>query len=221
MPDVLTGLLTRHEFLYEVAAQGLSSRSIAVLYCDIDRMKLTNAIVGHTDGDRIINEVGRRVAECAGRQSVVARSGGDEFVVALFDTVAIGACRVGEAIMASVLRSPTITADPPHQCSAREYELAGADERQSQRWILCQFYGPLADGTYVVSLGNTTPPMVALAGPLETPFPISGLHTSISVGVAVGGAAPFDLDRLIDAADVAMFTAKQNGRSQIAVAATS
>ena len=85
--DVLTGLSNRAhlndwlEAAMEQARDGQSSGII--LYIDLDDLKTVNDTLGHTYGDAIIIEAGKRIRREAGEKAFVGRIGGDEFVVAL------------------------------------------------------------------------------------------------------------------------------------------
>jgi len=79
--DPLTGLANRvllQERLEELLAAG---RPVAVVFCDLDRFKQINDTHGHAVGDVVLRETGWRLAHQLADADVVARIGGDEFVV--------------------------------------------------------------------------------------------------------------------------------------------
>lgn len=83
--DALTGLpnrITVQGMLAEavVAAERAGSRC-AVAFVDLDRFKDVNDTLGHEIGDRVLRELSDRVARIIGAAGVLARWGGDEFVV--------------------------------------------------------------------------------------------------------------------------------------------
>ena len=82
--DPLTGLANRTALL-ERANRALSSgrHRIAVLFFDLDDFKIVNDSLGHGAGDRMLCEVGERLVAALDDRSLVARFGGDEFVVVL------------------------------------------------------------------------------------------------------------------------------------------
>lgn len=85
--DPLTGLDNRGAFtiaLAQALAQAERSRAeLAVLFIDMDRFKAVNDSLGHETGDVVLKETARRLRERLRASDVVARIGGDEFVVAL------------------------------------------------------------------------------------------------------------------------------------------
>ncbi|RJG04104.1 EAL and GGDEF domain-containing protein [Noviherbaspirillum sedimenti] len=85
--DSLTGLPNR-ALIFEyashlVAAAQRSHRQGAVLFIDLDRFKPVNDLYGHEIGDRLLQEVARRLLKCVRGEDLVGRLGGDEFVVVL------------------------------------------------------------------------------------------------------------------------------------------
>ena len=83
--DALSGLPNRRLFQDRLQqALALASRQgkmVGVLVLDLDRFKLINDTLGHGCGDRMLQEVARRLTSYVRRYDTVARMGGDEFVV--------------------------------------------------------------------------------------------------------------------------------------------
>ena len=55
--------------------------NIAVLFIDLDRFKIVNDSQGHAIGDKLLIEVSERINNCVKNLGIVARHGGDEFIV--------------------------------------------------------------------------------------------------------------------------------------------
>ncbi len=83
--DPLTGLVNRHALVAEldehVRTATTYGRHLAVMFCDLDRFKQVNDTLGHAAGDRLLVEVAARLRSCVRDGDVVARHGGDEFVL--------------------------------------------------------------------------------------------------------------------------------------------
>jgi diguanylate cyclase (GGDEF)-like protein/PAS domain S-box-containing protein len=83
--DPLTGLPNRamfNERLRHALHQGVRyNRGLAVMFIDIDRFKVVNDTLGHSAGDRLLQNCAKRLTECLRESDIVARLGGDEFVV--------------------------------------------------------------------------------------------------------------------------------------------
>lgn len=83
--DLLTGLPNRR-LLNELLEHGLKragreNYQLALLFIDLDRFKTINDSLGHQVGDKLLCEAASRVSLCMRDSDVVARFGGDEFVV--------------------------------------------------------------------------------------------------------------------------------------------
>jgi len=81
----LTGLLNRRAF-YEKAQHlfhslGDNGDSLVVLFADLDRFKAVNDTQGHHIGDRVLSAIAKMVATSVRASDIVARYGGDEFVL--------------------------------------------------------------------------------------------------------------------------------------------
>jgi diguanylate cyclase (GGDEF)-like protein/PAS domain S-box-containing protein len=87
--DILTGLPNRAMFqdhlevaLARARRQGLS---VAVLFLDLDDFKPINDTHGHEVGDEVLQQAARRIRDASRDTDLVARQGGDEFLVLLAD----------------------------------------------------------------------------------------------------------------------------------------
>ena len=89
--DTLSGLPNRSLLLVRLEqALSLAHRNhwtLAVIFIDLDHFKEVNDSLGHSTGDRLLTEVGKRLRHCVRESDTVARLGGDEFVIVL-DNVA-------------------------------------------------------------------------------------------------------------------------------------
>ncbi|MBP6002848.1 MAG: bifunctional diguanylate cyclase/phosphodiesterase [Pyrinomonadaceae bacterium] len=88
--DALTGLPNRNYYmdrLKELLAQcrEKSETNFAILLLDLTRFKTINDSLGHSMGDRLIKDVGKRLAEMIREDDMVARFSGDKFGVILTD----------------------------------------------------------------------------------------------------------------------------------------
>jgi diguanylate cyclase (GGDEF)-like protein len=158
MHDETTGLPNRR-MLEEQSTQA-QARQIGVVFVDLDGFKTVNDQLGHDRGDDVLREVGARLRAAVRAEDVVARYGGDEFIVV---------------------------------CE-------GADE----------------------TVAHEVAERVRRAIQEDYPFLPAGLRLGASVGISVGtvfqSVAP--LDRLIRAADHAMYEAKASGGNRITLART-
>ena len=113
--DALTGLPNRHQLLDRLATAIASARSnarhsvmgeaprvFAVLFLDLDRFKLINDSVGHSAGDDLLVEAGRRIVATVREGDIVARLGGDEFAI-LID--GIDGLHMAESISQQILQA--------------------------------------------------------------------------------------------------------------------
>jgi diguanylate cyclase (GGDEF)-like protein/PAS domain S-box-containing protein len=85
--DALTGLPNRLLFgdrlQMAINHARRHRRRVAVLFVDIDRFKVINDSLGHTRGDRLLQDVAERLRECLREDDTIARFGGDEFTLLL------------------------------------------------------------------------------------------------------------------------------------------
>ncbi|MBV8936524.1 MAG: PleD family two-component system response regulator [Alphaproteobacteria bacterium] len=110
LTDPLTGLydrayLDRHldELIKRVNQDGISA---AVLMFDIDHFKRVNDTHGHDAGDDVLRELAVRALNSVRTVDLVARQGGEEFVVVMPETDLAIAAAVAERLRAAVAREP-------------------------------------------------------------------------------------------------------------------
>ncbi|UGT55265.1 GGDEF domain-containing protein [Nocardia asteroides] len=82
LSDPLTELLNRRGLENQLPRLMTGRRAICVLCFDLDRFKSVNDTWGHRIGDIVLVRTARRLRDAAGPAAVVARTGGEEFVVA-------------------------------------------------------------------------------------------------------------------------------------------
>ena len=110
--DHLTGMPNRlflQAHLPEAIARCQETgQMLAVLFLDLDRFKHINDSRGHEVGDKLLQEIAKRVRAAVRPADIVVRMGGDEFVVVLHkvnapDEVGVAATRINEVLSAPVM----------------------------------------------------------------------------------------------------------------------
>ena len=110
MTDPLTGLANRRfalPRLAELTHEAQAGRhDLAVMLLDLDRFKQVNDIHGHPAGDAVLAEVASRLASTLPEDALLARIGGEEFLVALPDCPVGQARRMAEDLRRAVMAQP-------------------------------------------------------------------------------------------------------------------
>lgn len=110
--DVLTGLPNR-ALLYERVhnmARGAAwrHRTFALLYVDLDNFKDVNDSLGHAVGDDLLKALSQRLKIELRADDMVARIGGDEFVVLLADASELAAVKVAQKLLEAMRQPVTL-----------------------------------------------------------------------------------------------------------------
>lgn len=121
--DSMTGLPNRHHFIEQleraIALAGRRNGQVAVCFLDLDRFKNINDTLGHDVGDSLIITMADRLAGISRASDMVARVGGDEFLMLLQgDDLEHAAAVVAEKILAALAR--------PFRVDGREYSFSGS-----------------------------------------------------------------------------------------------
>ncbi|HEX7036747.1 MAG TPA: EAL domain-containing protein [Pseudomonadales bacterium] len=118
--DALTGLPNRRHFEDLLAAELIlpadETRPGALLFLDLDHFKYINDTLGHTAGDLVLRQVASRLEAALDDDGVVARFGGDEFMLLLRQVDAAHAMQIAERLLAEI-------ADYPVVCEHRSFSL--------------------------------------------------------------------------------------------------
>ena len=117
LTDVLTGVYNRRYALRHM--EGLMKRvadtgkSLSVLVCDLDRFKSVNDTYGHAAGDEVLKQFAQRATQSMRNIDMVARFGGEEFVILLPDTDGDNALKAAERLCKKVGATPMDVAEAP------------------------------------------------------------------------------------------------------------
>jgi diguanylate cyclase (GGDEF)-like protein len=108
--DPLTGLYNRRHFFEkakEDAQKAIHHYSpISIFIFDIDYFKRYNDMNGHAEGDRLLMELSRLLKENSRKTDVIARFGGEEFIILMPDTDKDNALQYAEKIRKLIERHP-------------------------------------------------------------------------------------------------------------------
>ncbi len=110
LTDALTGLANRRHIddliQHELQSTARYGRPLAVMMLDIDRFKDINDHYGHQYGDEVLRSVSAVMAENARAADVLARWGGEEFLLLAPNTDTTGAAELAERIRSSIEATP-------------------------------------------------------------------------------------------------------------------
>ena len=115
MVDSLTGLSNRRHFVpaaeREIELARRHHQPLALLLLDMDHFKAINDRHGHLAGDQVLVEVGKRCRETLRTTDLLARWGGEEFIMLLPNTSQAQAQQLAERVRAAVSASAQLVVD--------------------------------------------------------------------------------------------------------------
>jgi diguanylate cyclase (GGDEF)-like protein len=118
--DELTGLLNRREYERVLAEEEDRAErfgnTLALVIVDLDRFKSINDLHGHSAGDAVLREAGRRIGGVIRTVDRAARIGGEEFALILVQTDRMSALEVAKRAIVSISNEP-IRIGPGHSIS--------------------------------------------------------------------------------------------------------
>jgi diguanylate cyclase (GGDEF)-like protein/PAS domain S-box-containing protein len=124
--DKLTGLPNRvlFEEMLELALARARRHGLAVgvVYLDLDNFKLVNDSLGHHAGDELLAQLAERLRDCTRETDLVARQGGDEFLLLLSDIDRGAGGSVGADAELMIAES---VAARVHEALRRPFDLSG------------------------------------------------------------------------------------------------
>nr|WP_106778976.1 EAL domain-containing protein [Lysinibacillus timonensis] len=104
--DALTELPNRRLFneqlIEKINKAKNTNETLAVLFLDLDRFKYVNDSLGHVIGDKLLQKVGKRLSETVRTGDLLARIGGDEFILLLPNTDRETALEIANQIIHSL-----------------------------------------------------------------------------------------------------------------------
>src|SRR5229473_2363931 len=110
--DGLTGVKTHRFFMEALSAEWKRStragRAFALVLMDLDRFKFVNDFYGHLEGDLVLQRVGQILETNCRRSDVVARYGGDEFVILMPETTMEQARQLSSKLRGWVAADPLL-----------------------------------------------------------------------------------------------------------------
>ena len=89
LTNLPNGLLLQDRLVQAICHASRENHKVAVMCLDLDHFKAINDMLGHLVGDKLLQEVARRISSVSRVSDTVSRRGGDEFVILLSDLEAV------------------------------------------------------------------------------------------------------------------------------------
>jgi diguanylate cyclase (GGDEF)-like protein len=138
--DSLTGLINRYglQLRLDAMLRALDMRGrLAMLSIDLDHFKDVNDTLGHASGDELLCAASQRLVACVPAGALVARPGGDEFIVLLPDADATTAATVAGLALAALGRPFALRSGEHRLGASAGIALAPDHGRQRDELMRC------------------------------------------------------------------------------------
>jgi len=120
--DVLTGLpnriLLQQEFEFSLATAKRNGKMLGLLYLDLNNFKPVNDQFGHLYGDELLQVLAGRMQSCIRETDMVARIGGDEFIVLVSDVENVQACQTLAGKLKDIVDKEVVVKEIPLHVTA-------------------------------------------------------------------------------------------------------
>ncbi|HYW39008.1 MAG TPA: GGDEF domain-containing protein [Terriglobales bacterium] len=197
--DELTGIRGRRAFNESLLSL---DQQYAIAIVDIDHFKKFNDTYGHDVGDQVLCMVAKRLSQVGG-DGQAFRCGGEEFAIVFRNTSAKEALDHLDALR-QIIEKSTFQVRGSERRSERSAEKRSAEKRSDRRAGESDRRKPAKKKT-------------AAASPTPSP---DRLSVSVSIGVAEPSTRYRQPEQVIQAADQALYRAKNKGRNRVELAST-
>ncbi|RBW47250.1 hypothetical protein DS885_04125 [Psychromonas sp. B3M02] len=109
--DVLTGISNRRHFFQEAEQYLQTEQAISVMMLDADHFKKVNDVYGHDIGDEVLKSIAITLRAALPEQVVLARLGGEEFVILVANLNAQQALQLSQQICVKMANTPISVTD--------------------------------------------------------------------------------------------------------------
>ena len=196
--DELTGIRGRRAFNESLLSL---DQQYAIAIVDIDHFKKFNDTYGHDVGDQVLCMVAKRLSQVGG-DGQAFRCGGEEFAIVFRNTSAKEAFDHLDALRQIIEKST--------------FHVRGSDRRAEKKCREKQ-RSPAIVGTGESDRRKSAKKKTAVASPSQSP---DRLSVTVSIGVAEPSTRNRQPEQVIQAADQALYRAKNKGRNRVELAST-